>query len=134
MKSRILTVVVMFIASAFVGYNMFPSTQSVQAAPQLNPLILELPQFDITPKDPTPEEPSHLDVEYNVETQEVTINGNVDAHVNFRTVGEVKPIVKWKTKIKEVPVNTGYPFIKGMTKVTESLPSLKKMINDHEEE
>lgn len=134
MKSRTLTVVAMFVASIFVGYNMFPSIQSVQAAPQLNPLIVEMPQLDITPKDPIPEEPSYLDVEYNVETQEVTINGNVDAHVNFRTVGEVKPIVKWKTKIKEVPVNTGYPFIKGMTKVTESLPSLTEMINNHGEE
>lgn len=136
MKSRTLTVVAMFLASALVGYNMFPSIQSVQAAPQLNPLIVELPQLNLPSiKDPQPE-PTVVDVEYNLETQELTVSGNTDAQVNFRTVGETKPIVKWKTKIKEVevPVNTGYPFIKDMTKVTEKLPSLSKTIGNHGEE
>ena len=136
MKSRTLTVVAMFLASILVGYNMFPSIQSVQAAPQLNPLVVELPQLNLPSiKDPQPE-PTVIDVEYNLETQELTVHGNADAQVNFRTVGEIKPIVKWKTKIKEVevPVNTGYPFIKGMTKVTEKLPSLSEMIGNHGEE
>ena len=104
MKSRTLTVVAMFLASALVGYNMFPSIQSVQAAPQLNPLVVELPQLNLpSTNDPQPES-AVIDVEYNLETQELTVHGNTDAQVNFRTVGEVKPIVKWKTKIKEVEV------------------------------
>lgn len=134
MKSKILTVTGMFLASVLIGYNMFPSIQSVQAAPPLTPLVLEMPQLVLTSPDPVSKEPSTINVEYNVETQELTVNGNTDAHVNFRAVGEIKPIVKWKTKIKEVPVETGYPFIKGMTKVTESLPSLSQMIDNHGEE
>lgn len=123
MKSKSLTVVSMFIASILVGYNMFPSVQPVQAAPPVIPLAIEVP---ILAKElPEQAETPVIDIEYNLETENISISGTTDAHVNFKTVGKQKPIVKWRTKVKEVPISTGYPHIKAMTKVnSDEKPTL----------
>ena len=122
MTVRIVSVVSMFIASVFVGYNLLP-TEKVQAQPLVVSPI-EMPYFNkIQPKETmsTPE----IDVQVDLSTNEVSVKGTVDAKVNVTTVGEPKPIVKWKTRVKkEVHRDTiGYPYVKSIGRMpTDSKP------------
>lgn len=130
MTVRIVSVVSMFIASVFVGYNLLP-TEKVQAQPLVVSPI-EMPYFNkIQPKETmsTPE----IDVQVDLSTNKVSVKGTVDAKVNVTTVGEPKPIVKWKTRVKkEVHRDTiGYPYVKSVGHMpTDSKPiSVLKIVD-----
>ena len=127
MNIRILSVVSMFIASIFVGYNLLP-TEQVQARTLVIPSAVEVPylnRFQHTPKESsTPE----IDVQVDLSTNAVSVRGTMDAKVNVTTVGEPKPIVKWKTRVIEK--THGYPYVRSIGKVTEKPISILKTINE----
>lgn len=118
MNSRMLTVVAMFVASIFVGRQMFATTEVIQAQP-VTPSIVEVPIF---PKVNKEEKKSvdEINVEVDLSTMEVSVKGATDAIVNVKTTGEPKPVVKWKTKVIEKQVATGYPKVKSVSRVPES--------------
>ena len=111
-KSMFLAIV--FVLSCVGGYTLDLSAEPAIASPPIfvNPIDL-ISYKDI--QKPT----EVIDVEVNVETNEVTVKGNVDATVNVRTIGEVKPKVIRKTVYKTDTVKTGYPFLRSMIKVKE---------------
>ena len=79
----------------------------------------EVAQFIPAPMERPVEE---INVEVNVETQEVTVKGTTgNQNVKVTVTGEIKPdtIVKWRTKTKKEVINTGYPRLKNISKVTE---------------
>ena len=122
MTVRIVSVVSMFIASVFVGYNLLP-TEKVQAQPLVVSPI-EMPYFNKIQLKETMSTPE-IDVQVDLSTNEVSVKGTVDAKVNVTTVGEPKPIVKWKTRVKkEVHRDTiGYPYVKSIGRMpTDSKP------------
>lgn len=109
----------MFLATVFAlsyvgGYTLDLSAEPVMASPPIlvNPIDL-MSHKDI--QKPT----EVIDVEINVETNEITVNSNVDATVNVKTIGEVKPKVIRKTVYKTDTIKTGYPLLKSMIKVKE---------------
>lgn len=111
-KSMFLAIV--FVLSCVGGYTLDLSAEPAIASPPIfvNPIDL------ISYKDI--QKPAEvIDVEVNVETNEVTVKGNVDATVNVRTIGEVKPKVIRKTVYKTDTVKTGYPLLRSMIKVKE---------------
>lgn len=124
MSIRILSVVSMFIASIFVGYNLLP-TEKVQAQTLVIPSPIEIPHLmNIQPEKKELSTPE-IDVQIDLSTKEVSVRGTVDAKVNVTTIGEPKPIVKWKTRVKkEVHKDTiGYPYIKSVGHMpTDSKP------------
>lgn len=134
MNIRILSVVSMFIASVFVGYNLLP-TEQVQAQTLVIPSPVEIPYFSNI--QPNKEELStpEIDVQIDLSTKEVSVKGTVDAKVNVTTVGEPKPIVKWRTRVKkEVYKDTiGYPYVKSVGYMsTDSKPiSILKTIDEN---
>lgn len=124
MSIRILSVVSMFIASIFIGYNLLP-TEQVQAQTLVIPSPVEMPHMmNIQPKKEELSTPE-IDVQIDLSTKEVSVKGTVDAKVNVTTIGEPKPIVKWKTRVKkEVHKDTiGYPYVKSIGRMpTDSKP------------
>lgn len=117
MNSRMLTVVAMFVISVFVGRQIFATTEVIQAQPVI-PSIVEVPIF---PKVNKEEKKSvdEINVEVDLSTMEVSVKGTTDAIVNVITTGEPKPVIKWKTKIIEKQISTGYPKVKAMSKVSK---------------
>lgn len=132
MTSRVLSVLVVFFASIFVGWNLVGTTEKVQAQPAI-PSYLEL--MSIT-KPQNVEKPSvsidTINIAIDVNTQEVSVKGTTDAVVNITTVGEVKPIVKWKTKVKEV--NTGFPKVSSVATLPEDVKPLSPFTKDSNNE
>lgn len=114
MSIKIGTVASFFIISIIIGCNLLPTTVVVQAAEPVIPSIIELPKFDKIEKMSVDE----INVEVDLSTLEVSVNGTTDAKVNVKTVGEPTPIVKWKTKLVEKEVNNGYPYVKNISKVS----------------
>ena len=117
MNRKVLSLVSMFVASFIVGYNMLSTTQEVQASP---PVFISPIELASLMKMEKPVE--NIDVEYNVETQEVTVKGTTgNQNVKVTITGEVKPdtVIKWRTKIKEKLARNGYPHIAAMYKVTD---------------
>lgn len=106
----------LFIASCIIGYNIPPGAQTIHASPPVTLSPIELSSLLKVPK--TTET---IDVTINLETQEVSINGNADIAVNVKTISEPKPkvITKYRTIVKEKEVQTGYPYISSISKVTE---------------
>lgn len=134
MSIRILSVVSMFIASIFVGYNLLP-TEQVQAQTLVIPSPVEIPYLkNIQPNEKELSTPE-IDVQIDLSTKEVSVKGTVDAKINVTTIGEPKPIVKWKTRVKkEVHIDTvGYPYVKSVGRMpTDSKPiSILETINEN---
>lgn len=116
MTVRVLSVVSMFIVSIFIGYNMFNSTEKLQAQTPVVPSYLEMLSIS---KSKVEERPSvtEIDVSIDLSTKEVTVKGTSDAIVNISTFGEPTPIVKYKTKLKRDTVSTGYPYVNSIGKL-----------------
>lgn len=131
MNNRMLTVVGMFVVSVFIGRQMFATTEVIQAQPVI-PSIVELPNF---PKVIKEEKKSvdEIDVEVDLSTLEVSVKGTTDAIVNVKTIGEPKPIVKWRTKTIEKEVASGYPYIKSVGIMPDSIKAISPLskVNSH---
>lgn len=127
MTSRVLSVLIVFFASIFVGWNLIGTTEKVQAQPVI-PSYLELtsmmkPQI----KKELSVSIDTINVIVDVNTQEVSVKGTTDAIINVTTTGEIKPIVKWKTKIKEV--NTGFPKVNSIANLPEDIKPVDPFTN-----
>lgn len=132
MTSRVLSVLVVFFASIFVGWNLIGTTEKVQAQPVI-PSYLELmsmtkPQI----KEKSSVSIDTINIAVDVNTQEVSIKGTTDAVVNVTTTGEIKPVVKWRTKVKEV--NTGFPKVSSMANLPEDVKPLSPFTKDSKNE
>ena len=114
MNTRILTVVIMFFISCVIGMNLTP-TVIVQAAEPITFSKLELPKFPVQTKEKSVDE---INVEIDLSTKEVQVKSTTDAIINVTTTGKPKPVVKYKIVEKEV--NTGFPYMKSMRKVSET--------------
>ena len=73
-----------------------------------------------------------INIAVDVNTQEVSIKGTTDAVVNVTTTGEVKPVVKWRTKVKEV--NTGFPKVNSIANLPEDVKPLSPFTKDSNNE
>ncbi len=132
MTSRVLSVLVVFFASIFVGWNLIGTTEKVQAQPVI-PSYLELmsmtkPQI----KEKSSVSIDTINIAVDVNTQEVSIKGTTDAVVNVTTTGEIKPVVKWRTKVKEV--NTGFPKVSSIANLPEDVKPLSPFTKDSKNE
>lgn len=132
MTSRVLSVLVVFFASIFVGWNLIGTTEKVQAQPVI-PSYLELmsmtkPQI----KEKSSVSIDTINIAVDVNTQEVSIKGTTDAVVNVTTTGKVKPVVKWRTKVKEV--NTGFPKVSSIANLPEDVKPLSPFTKDSNNE
>lgn len=114
MNTRILTVAIMFFISCIIGMNLITPTVIVQAAEPITFSKLELSKFPIQTKEKSVDE---INVEIDLSTKEVQVKSTTDAIVNVTTTGEPKPVVKYKIVEKEV--NTGFPYVNNMRKVSE---------------
>ena len=122
MNIRVLSVVSMFVVSIIVGRNMFATTEKVQAQPVM-PSIIELPSLSRIVKEEK-KSVDEINVEVDLSTLEVSVNGTTDAIINVKTTGEPKPVVKWKTRVVEKNNSIGYPYIKSVSKIPDDeLPS-----------
>ncbi len=122
MNSRIVSVVLMFFASIYIGWNLVNTTEVVQAQPVI-PSYLEL--MSMTHSKTEEKKSAGIDtinVSVDISTHEVSVNGTTDAIVNVTTTGEVKPIVKYRTKVKEV--NTGFPKVSSIANLPEDTKPL----------
>ena len=130
MNNRMLTVVGMFVVSVFIGRQMFATTEVIQAQPVI-PSIVELPNF---PKVIKEEKKSvdEINVEVDLSTLEVSVKGTTDAKVNVKTTGEPKPVVKWRTKVKEV--NTGFPKVRSIANLPEDVKPLSPFTKESQDE
>lgn len=132
MTSRVLSVLVVFLASIFVGWNLIGTTEKVQAQSVI-PSYLELmsmtkPQI----KEKSSVSIDTINIAVDVNTQEVSIKGTTDAVVNVTTTGEVKPVVKWRTKVREV--NTGFPKVSSIANLPEDVKPLSPFTKDSNNE
>ena len=122
MNSRIVSVVLIFFASIYIGWNLVNTTEVVQAQPVI-PSYLEL--MSMTHSKTEEKKSAGIDtinVSVDISTHEVSVNGTTDAIVNVTTTGEIKPIVKYKTKVKEV--NTGFPKVSSIANLPEDTKPL----------
>lgn len=122
MNSRIVSVVLIFFASIYIGWNLVNTTEVVQAQPVI-PSYLEL--MSMTHSKTEEKKSAGIDtinVLVDISTHEVSVNGTTDAIVNVTTTGEVKPIVKYRTKVKEV--NTGFPKVSSIANLPEDTKPL----------
>ena len=122
MNSRIISVVLIFFASIYIGWNLVNTTEVVQAQPVI-PSYLEL--MSMTHSKTEEKKSAGIDtinVSVDINTHEVSVNGTTDAIVNVTTTGEVKPIVKYRTKVKEV--NTGFPKVSSIANLPEDTKPL----------
>lgn len=120
MNGRILSTAILFVASILVGYNLIGTVEPVQAQQPVVPSYLELMSMMHSNSKKEESSVSKVDtitVSYDVNTQEVSVKGTTDAIVNVTTTGELKPIVKWRTKVKEV--NNGYPKVRSVARIPE---------------
>lgn len=121
----------MFFISILIGRKMFTTTETVQAQP-VTPSIIEVPMFaKVQPKEKSVDE---INVEIDLSTSEVSVKGATDANVSVKTVGEPKPIVKYKIKTVTDTLKTGYPLVRGILKVHEKPQSLTNYWKDHEQQ
>ena len=118
MNSRIVSVVLIFFASIYIGWNLVNTTEVVQAQPVI-PSYLELMSMTHSKKSAGIDT---INVSVDINTHEVSVNGTTDAIVNVTTTGEVKPIVKYRTKVKEV--NTGFPKVSSIANLPEDVKPL----------
>lgn len=136
MNSRILPAVGLFIASVFVGYNMISTVEPVQAQQPVVPSYLELmSMLHSNSKKEDKQSVSKVDtitVSYDLNTQEVSVKGTTDAIVNVTTTGELKPVVKWRTKVKEV--NIGFPKVKSIANMPEDVKPISPFTKDSQHE
>lgn len=122
MNSRIVSVVLIFFASIYIGWNLINTTEVVQAQPVI-PSYLEL--MSMTHSKTEEKKSAGIDtinVSVDISTHEVSVNGTTDAIVNVTTTGEIKPIVKYRTKVKEV--NTGFPKVSSIANLPEDTKPL----------
>lgn len=132
MTSRVLSVLVVFLASIFVGWNLIGTTEKVQAQPVI-PSYLELMSMTKSQiKEKSSVSIDTINIAVDVNTQEVSIKGTTDAVVNVTTTGEVKPVVKWRTKVKEV--NTGFPKVSSIANLPEDVKPLSPFTKDSNNE
>src|SRR5699024_8159901 len=117
MNFRIITAVVMFIASCIMGFGLRQTVTVVQAAPVI-PSPIEMPKFTIASSE-VKKSVEKIDVEVDLSTLEVSVKGTTDAIVNVKTTGEPKPVVKWRTKVVEKLTSTGYPKVRSVSKVSD---------------
>ena len=127
MTSRVLSVLVVFLASIFVGWNLIGTTEKVQAQPVI-PSYLEL----MSMTKPQIKEKSSVSIDTINIAVDVSIKGTTDAVVNVTTTGEVKPVVKWRTKVKEV--NTGFPKVSSIANLPEDVKPLSPFTKDSNNE
>ena len=129
MNNRILSAVCLFLASAFVGYNLISTDEPVQAQQPVMPSYLEmLSMMHSNQKAQSVSRVDTIEVSYDVNTQEVSVKGTTDAIVNVTTTGELKPVVKWKTRVKEV--NTGYPKVNSIANLPEDTKPISPFTKD----
>lgn len=122
MNSRIVSVVLIFFASIYIGWNLVNTAEVVQAQPVI-PSYLEL--MSMTHSKTEEKKSAGIDtinVSVDISTHEVSVNGTTDAIVNVTTTGEIKPIVKYRTKVKEV--NTGFPKVSSIANLPEDTKPL----------
>lgn len=130
MNSRILSTIGFFIISLLVGYNLISTVEPVQAQQPVIPSHLELMSMTGS-KQEEKQSVSKIDtinVSYDINTQEVSVSGTTDAIVNITTTGEIKPVVKWRTKVKEV--NTGFPKVRSIANMPEDVKPLDPFTKD----
>ena len=128
---------ILFVASVLVGYNLIGTVEPIQAQQPVVPSYLELMSMMHSNSKKEESSVSKVDtitVSYDVNTQEVSVKGTTDAIVNVTTTGELKPVVKWRTKVKEV--NTGFPKVRSVANLPEDvkplLPFTKESQNEQE--
>lgn len=128
MNSRILSAVGLFIASIFVGYNILSTVEPVQAQQPVIPSYLELMSMMHSNKEAkSVSKVDTIEVSYDVNTQEVSVKGTADAIVNVTTTGELKPVVKWRTKVIEKEAASGYPYIKSVGIMPDSIKAISPL-------
>ena len=111
----------MFIASCIIGFGLQQTVTVVQAAPVI-PSPIEMPKFPIVNSEEN-KSVDKIDVEVDLSTLEVSVKGTTDAIVNVKTIGEPKPIVKWRTKT----VASGYPYIKSVGTMPDSVKAISPL-------
>ena len=132
MNSRIVSVVLIFFASIYIGWNLVNTTEVVQAQPVI-PSYLEL--MSMTHSKTEEKRSAGIDtinVSVDISTHEVSVNGTTDAIVNVTTTGEIKPIVKYRTKVKEV--NTGFPKVSSIANLPEDTKPLSPFTKNNSDE
>lgn len=135
MNGRIMSTAILFVASVLVGYNLIGTVEPIQAQQPVVPSYLEL--MSMTHSNSKKEESSvskvdTITVSYDVNTQEVSVKGTTDAIVNVTTTGELKPVVKWRTKVKEV--NTGFPKVHSIANLPEDVKPLSPFTKESQNE
>lgn len=125
MNGRIMSIAILFGASVLVGYNLIGTIEPVQAQQPVVPSYLELMSMMHSNSKKEESSVSKVDtitVSYDVNTQEVSVKGTTDAIVNVTMTGELKPVVKWRTRVKEV--NTGFPKVRSIANLPEDVKPL----------
>lgn len=117
--NRIIITVALFISSIYIGRNIV-SSSTVQASPVV-PNRIELPTLSFNMKKEPVRELDTINIVYNKETQEVSIDGKDNTYITVTTVGEQKPIIKWRTKIVEKESDSGYPYVKSIGQMPEDV-------------
>ena len=128
MNSRILSTIGFFAISLLVGYNLISTVEPVQAQQPVIPSYLELMSIMHSNKEAkSVSKVDTIEVSYDVNTQEVSVKGTADAIVNVTTTGELKPVVKWRTKVIEKEVASGYPYIKSVGIMPDSIKAISPL-------
>lgn len=125
MNFRFITAIGMFIASCIIGFGLRQTVTVVQAAPVI-PSPIEMPKFPIVNSEEN-KSVDKIDVEVDLSTLEVSVKGTTDAIVNVKTIGEPKPVVKWRTKVIEKEVASGYPYIKSIGITPDSIRAISPL-------
>lgn len=126
---------ILFVASVLVGYNLIGTVEPIQAQQPVVPSYLELMSMMHSNSKKEESSVSKVDtitVSYDVNTQEVSVKGTTDAIVNVTTTGELKPVVKWRTKVKEV--NTGFPKVRSVANLPEDVKPLSPFTKESQNE
>lgn len=135
MNGRIMSTAILFVASVLVGYNLIGTVEPIQAQQPVVPSYLELMSMMHSNSNKEESSVSKVDtitVSYDVNTQEVSVKGTTDAIVNVTTTGELKPVVKWRTKVKEV--NTGFPKVRSIANLPEDVKPLSPFTKESQNE
>ncbi len=135
MNRRIMPTAILFVASVLVGYNLIGTVEPIQAQQPVVPSYLELMSMMHSNSKKEESSVSKVDtitVSYDVNTQEVSVKGTTDAIVNVTTTGELKPVVKWRTKVKEV--NTGFPKVRSIANLPEDVKPLSPFTKESQNE
>nr|DAO43063.1 MAG TPA: hypothetical protein [Caudoviricetes sp.] len=135
MNGRIISTAILFVASVLVGYNLIGTVEPIQAQQPVVPSYLELMSMMHSNSKKEESSVSKVDtitVSYDVNTQEVSVKGTTDAIVNVTTTGELKPVVKWRTKVKEV--NTGFPKVRSIANLPEDVKPLSPFTKESQNE